>query len=203
MTAVGLEFIDETRAAIYGLLASLLYQPPAQALLEAIASADDMATEAPHSAFAKSWRALQQASQVADTEALAEEFEQLFIGLGQGEVLPYMSWHLTGFLMEEPLARLRNDLAELGLAREAEVTEPEDHMAAVLEVMRFLVAGDADTPPASVSQQQKFFEAHLQPWYAKCVAQLEVAPSANYYRLVARMLNAFLDIEAQSFEIGD
>jgi TorA maturation chaperone TorD len=196
-----LEPEEQSRAALYGLLARLLYAAPDQDLLHAIAQADDMAAYAPQALLGQAWRALQLASQVADEDALTDEFEQLFIGLGQGEVVPYMSWHLTGFLMEEPLARLRNDLADLGLARLEAVSEPEDHMAAILEVMRFLIVGDDDTPAASLKQQRHFFDAHLRPWYVLYAAQVEVAPSANYYRLVARILRAFMDVEAQSFEI--
>lgn len=193
---------EETRAALYGLLARLLYAPPDQHLLDAVATADELAAHAPQSMLYQAWRSLQHASQVADAGALHEEFEQLFIGLGLGEVIPYMSWHLTGFLMEAPLSKLRDDLAALGLARLAAVNEPEDHMAAVLEVMRFLIAGQDDEPPASLAVQQRFFDKHLRPWYGLCATQIETAPSANYYRLVARLLRAFLDVEAQSFEIG-
>lgn len=197
-----LEPEEQTRAALYGMLACLLYAPPDHELLQTIAQADDMAAHAPQAALGHAWRALQMGSAVADEDALADEFQQLFIGLGQGEVIPYMSWHLTGFLMEEPLVRLRKDLSELGLARMATVNEPEDHMAAILEVMRFLIVGDGETAPAPLINQQRFFDAHLRPWYALCAAQIEVAPSANYYRLVARILRAFLDVEAQSFDIG-
>ncbi|MEO8418666.1 MAG: molecular chaperone TorD family protein [Methylophilaceae bacterium] len=197
-----LEPEEQGRAALYGLLARLLYAAPDQDLLYAIAQADDRAAYAPQAQLGQAWRALQMACQVADEDALADEFEQLFIGLGQGEVVPYMSWHLTGFLMEEPLARLRNDLSDLGLARLEEVSEPEDHMAGILEVMRFLIEGDANTPAAALEQQQRFFEAHLRSWYALYAAQVEAAPSANYYRLVARLLLAFMDVEAQSFRIG-
>lgn len=199
---VQLEPEEETRAALYGLLARLFYAPPDVVLLEAIAEADELAAYAPLSVLHQAWRALQQASHVMDEGALREEFERLFIGLGIGEVVPYMSWHLTGFLMEKPLARLRDDLALLGLARREAVHEPEDHIASVLEVMRFLIAGDAETPPAALAQQQHFFAVYVESWYGLCCSQIEAAPGANYYRLVARLLRAFLDVEAQSFAIG-
>jgi TorA maturation chaperone TorD len=192
---------DLARAGLYGLLARLLYAAPDAAMLAAIVQADEIA--APESALAASWHRLQAASQVMDAEAAQDEYEKLFIGLGQGEVMPYLSWYLTGFLMEEPLAKLRDDLELLGLAKAAEVGEPEDHIAALCEVMRWLVAGDAETPSAALSNQKEFFERHLKPWYARLAATLEQAPSANYYRAVARLLKDFLDIEAQAFEIGN
>lgn len=193
---------DLARAGLYALLARLLYAAPDLALLQAIAVADEIAAGAPRSTLAEAWQGLQQASAVMEAEAAAQEYEQLFIGLGQGEVMPYMSWHMTGFLMEEPLARLRDDLVALGLARVAGVGEPEDHLAALCEVMRLLAAGDAESAAAPLQRQREFFGRHLRPWYAQFVAQLEGAPSANYYRGVARLLRAFMDVEAQAFEMG-
>lgn len=191
---------DAARAGLYALLARLLYAAPNATLLQAIAAADEIA--AAESTLAAAWHELQAASAVMDAEAADQEYERLFIGLGQGEVMAYMSWHLTGFLMEEPLARLREDLAELGLARTAGTGEPEDHIAALCETMRWLVAGDAETAPVALAQQRVFFDRHLRSWYAAFAAQLAAAPSANYYRAVARLLQDFLDIEAQAFDIG-
>lgn len=190
---------DAARAGWYALLARLLYAAPDAGLLRNIALADEIAV--PQSALAEAWQGLQAASSVMEAEAAVQEYEQVFIGLGQGEVMPYMSWHLTGFLMEEPLAHLRDDLAALGLARLAAVGEPEDHIAALCEVMRLLTAGDAETAPAALQRQREFFGRFLRPWYAKFAAQLEAAPSANYYRVVARLLRVFMDVEAQAFEM--
>jgi len=191
---------DLARAALYALLARLLHAAPDAVLLDMIAQADELAAR---SELAKAWLALQAASAVMDEDAAAQEYERVFIGLGQGEVMPYLSWHLTGFLMEEPLAKLRDDLAALGLARAAGVGEPEDHMAAICEVMRVLVAGEVDSAPASVEQQRAFFDRHLRPWYQKFAAQLAAAPSANYYRAVAPLLRAYMDVEAQAFNMAD
>jgi TorA maturation chaperone TorD len=187
---------DMARAGLYGLLARLLYAAPDSRLLQVVAMADEFAAEGP---LADAWHALQAASAVADAEAVAQEYEQVFIGLGQGEVMPYLSWHMTGFLMEEPLAKLRDDLAGLGLARAGDVGEPEDHMATLCEVMRLLSAGDGESAPQPLSRQRRFFERHLRPWYAKFAAQLAAAPSANYYRRVAALLQAYMDVEAQAF----
>ena len=190
---------DLARAGLYGLLARLLYAAPDAELLGAIAHADEIA--APESALAESWHRLQAASRVMEEDAAHQEYEKLFIGLGQGEVMPYLSWYLTGFLMEEPLAKLRDDLEMLGLAKSADVGEPEDHIAALCEAMRWQVAGDAETSPVALSSQKAFFGRHLRPWYARFATELEKAPSANYYRAVARLLKDFLDIEAQAFDI--
>ncbi len=192
---------DLARAGLYGLLARLLYAAPDDALLAAIAAADEIVSAEPPSPLAAAWQGLQVASSMLETGAAAEEYHSLFIGLGQGEVTPYLSWHLTGFLMEEPLARLREDLAGLGLARRAGVGEPEDHMAALCECMRLLIAGDAEVAAQPLARQRAFFRQHLQPWHAGFAAQLAAAPSARYYRAVARLLETFLDVEAQAFDM--
>jgi TorA maturation chaperone TorD len=189
---------DLARAGLYGLLARLLYAAPDAALLQAITQAELAAG----SSLARAWQGLQAASAVMEAQAAAQEYEQVFIGMGQGEVMPYLSWHLTGFLMEEPLAKLRDDLAALRLARLAGVGEPEDHMAAICEVMRLLVMGDSERAAAPVEQQRVFFGHYLRPWYAKFAAQLDAAPSANYYRVVARLMRAFMDVEALAFDMA-
>lgn len=189
---------DQARAEFYALLARLLRAAPDAALLQRLASAPGMAAHGP---LAQAWHRLLQASVAMDAEAVAEEYERVFIGLGQGEVMPYASWHLTGFLMEEPLARLREDLAAFGLVRAYGVGEPEDHIAAICEVMQVLVAGDDEPQPRSLERQRKFFRKHVQPWYAAFCAQLEAAPGANYYRAVAALLRAFLEVESQAFDM--
>jgi TorA maturation chaperone TorD len=132
---------DTARADLYALLAHLFHAAPDADLLAVLANADDVSAEAPHSSVGEAWRKLQSAASAADPEALAQEFQDLFVGVGSGEVMAYSSWHLTGFLMEEPLARLRDDLAQLGFSRLQSAAEPEDHVAALAEVMRLLVQG--------------------------------------------------------------
>jgi TorA maturation chaperone TorD len=191
---------DAARADLYALLAHLFHAVPDADLLAVLANADDVSAEAPHSAVGEAWRKLQSAASAADPEALAQEFQDLFVGVGSGEVMAYGSWHLTGFLMEEPLARLRDDLARLELSRLQSATEPEDHIAALAEVMRLLVRGGDGIPAASFEVQKDFFTRHLRPWYARFGEQLAKAPSANFYRVVAELTKTFLDTETALFE---
>ncbi len=191
---------DAARADLYALLANLFFAAPPQPLLASVAAADDIAAEAPDTTLGGAWQRLQAAAAAIDAQALAREFQDLFIGVGSGEVMPYGSWHLTGFLMEEPLARLRDDLAQLGLSRLQSTPEPEDHIAALLETMRLLVAGGPDLVPAGFDTQKRFFARHLQPWYPRFTGQLCSAPSANFYRVAGELARAFLDTEAAYFE---
>ncbi len=191
---------DTARADLYALLAHLFHAAPDAGVLAVLANADDVSAEAPHSAVGEAWRKLQSAASAADREALAQEFQNLFVGVGSGEVMAYGSWHLTGFLMEEPLARLRDDLAQLGLSRLQSAAEPEDHIAALAEVMRLLVRGGDGMPAATFEAQKAFFTRHLRPWYARFAEQLAKAPSANFYRAVGELAKTFLDTEAALFE---
>lgn len=191
---------DAARADLYALLAHLFHAAPDADLLAVLANADDISAKAPHSVVGDAWRKLQSAASAADPEALAQEFQDLFVGVGSGEVMAYGSWHLTGFLMEEPLARLRDDLAQLGFSRLQSAAEPEDHIAALAEVMRLLVRGGDGIPAAAFEVQKDFFTRHLRPWYARFAEHLAKAPSANFYRVVAELTKTFLDTETALFE---
>jgi len=191
---------DTARADLYALLAHLFQAAPDEDLLAVLANADDVSAEAPHSLVGEAWRKLQSAASAADPEALAQEFQDLFVGVGSGEVMAYGSWHLTGFLMEQPLARLRDDLAQLGLSRLQSAAEPEDHIAALAEAMRLLVRGGDGVAAAAFEVQKAFFTRHLRPWYARFAEQLAKAPSANFYRAAGELTKTFLDTEAALFE---
>ena len=181
------------RARLYALLARLLAAPPDGVLLESLAAltADD--TELGH-AFAR----LAAAAAAAAPARVAEEYHDLFIGLTRGELLPYGSYYLTGFLNEKPLAELRGALAGLGIARAAEVKEPEDHAAALCEVMAGLIDGSYSLPqPLSV--QRNFFETHMKPWIGRFFADLAGAEAAVFYAAVGMLGRRFVEIESAAF----
>lgn len=177
------------RANIYVLLARLLAAPPDAELLQRLGNLEmggDTDME-------RALIALGQAARACDAEVVAEEYRALFIGVTQGELLPYGSWYQCGFLMEKPLARLRDDLRRLGIARQQDVREPEDHVAAVLETMSLLAAeGD--------ERQAEFAQAHLFSWLPRFFQDLANAPSAGFYRAVAEFGEAFMKIETAYLE---
>ena len=189
---------DLARADMYALIARLLYAPDEQ-LLRAIATAEEIIAET--APLAEAWHALAAAADACDAEAVIEEYEKLFIGVGRPEVMLYGSYYLAGFMMEKPLALLRDDLAQMGLARNETVREPEDHLAALCDVMRYLIIGDESRDAASLEQQKQFFTRNIQTWCQRfCDAVLE-SESANFYKHVARFIKVFFNIEAESFEI--
>jgi len=181
---------ERLRANTYALLGALLAAPPAESLIRLltqitpaeVGGGDDLAA---------GWEVLRLAGERASAESLDDEYHALFVGIGRGELLPYASWYMTGFLMEKPLAVLRRDLAELGFERQEDVKEPEDHVAALLETMG-LIIGDGD---ASVDVQRRFFQTHMSPWMKTFFLDLQKASAARFYRAVGQFGEQFMEFE--------
>jgi len=190
---------EAARSELYGLLAQIYYAPPASQLLANLRLA---ATESPAAGafLEESWRALVAQARLLTDAQIAAEFDALFGGVGKPEVYLYASHYLSGFLNEKPLARLRTELGRLGLARDEAMSETEDHIAYLCEVMRYLIAGD-DVAVANLTQQQAFFAAQIQPWvHALCDAVAQ-HPKARFYAAVAELTRAFMQVEAQGFDM--
>jgi len=190
---------ETARAEVYGLLSQLFYAPPAPALLEAIRVAVTDAP-APGGFLEEPWRAFVGVARSMSDEEIAAEHDALFGGVGKPEIYAYGSHYLTGFLNEKPLARLRTELEALGLARDEAMPETEDHFAYLCEVMRYLIAGD-DVAVANLTKQSEFFAAHLQPWAHQLFDELVAHPGARFYAAVASFAAAFLNVEAQGFDM--
>lgn len=187
------------RAELYGLLASLWLAPPDEALLQQFKVA---VTEAPQPGghLEAPWGALVAAMRATNVADAAAEHEALFHGVGRPEVFAYGSHYLSGFLNDKPLAALRTDLAALGLARDADRLETEDHVAFVLEVMRWLIAGD-DIAVCNLEQQRRFFRTHVQTWVGKLCDAVDAHPRADTWRAVAGVTRAFIEVETQAFDL--
>jgi TorA maturation chaperone TorD len=188
------------RSGSYALLAALLRSPPQQELLDHLqgiqAEADEQTDNGNSSdQIGTAWLGLRQAAQTADLQRLDDEYHRLFIGIGRGELVPYGSWYLTGFLMEKPLGELRRDLAQLGYERQENVHEPEDHVAALCEVMALLISDagvsiSSDIPP-------KFFETHMSSWIETFFSDLEQTAATDFYQAAGRLGRAFIRLEKQ------
>ncbi|TCO80941.1 TorA maturation chaperone TorD [Plasticicumulans lactativorans] len=178
------------RGTTWTLLAALLRAPPDAALLARLRAlpAGDPGDPRP---LAAAWAALRSAACTSAPETLAAEYQALFIGVGRGELVPYGSWYLTGFLMERPLGELRDTLARLGYARSDGAHEPEDHAGALCETLALLLAD----PDLTAEQATAFFAQHVDPWIGHFFADLENAPSAHFYRAVGRLGSAFVAFE--------
>jgi TorA maturation chaperone TorD len=186
---------ERSRAELYLLLSRLLAAPPDDAVLVELARMPDGDGE-----LGRSFAELARAAAAATAERAQREYHDLFIGVGRGELLPYASFYLTGFLHERPLAELRRALAALGIERAADVPEPEDHIAVLCEVMAALITG-AFGRPAAIAAQREFFDAFLTPWADRFFRDLERAQSARLYTAVGRIGRLFLAVEETAFAI--
>ena len=185
---------DLLRIEIYNMLAHLFRQAPEQSVLEFLANLDvDTAQIFQRQTMASAWPLLKLAAQKTTIIGIEEEYQDVFIGIGRGEIIPFCSWYLTGSLMEMPLAHLRQDLKKLGFERAESVIEPEDHISALLEVMAMLVEGGDE------HLQQTFFNRHLAPWCEKFCTDLKATKSAVFYTAVGELAWQFLTIEKTRF----
>ncbi len=187
---------EALRAQLYRFLANLLSKPASEADLNAAGtlSGDETAIGCAINGLAKAAR------QTSETD-VAEQFQDLFIGIGRGEFVPFGSYYLTGFLHEKPLAKLRTDLAELGLARDDSFSEPEDHISAELETMACLIDGSLG-PMLILSAQNTFFDKHLGSWAPHFFRDLSETDTSKFYAAVGTVGVAFMEIEKQAFAMS-
>src|SRR5947209_3870444 len=179
------------RASEYRLLASILTEAPSRELLARLAKIPGDATR-----LGQAHAALADAAANTDADSIAREYFDLFVGVGRGVLLPYASYYLTGFLQERPLAQIREDMAAIGVAGADHISEPEDHIAILCEIMAGMAGHDFE---ADLATEQRFFEGNLQPWASRFFGDLEKAASARFCRNVAAIGGPFIEIEAQGF----
>ncbi len=187
---------DALRANVYTLLGRLLKSPPTASDLSRFGSLKGDASE-----LGQAISALAAVARAARPEAVDDEFHDLFIGVGRGELLPYGSYYLAGFPNEKPLANLRIDMAQMGIGRAEGVAETEDHIAALCETMAGLITGTFGEP-ADLSTQQRFFDTHVASWAGKFFEELEAADSAAFFMPVGTIGKLFMHIEAQAFQMA-
>ncbi len=193
---------DAARARWYLTLAELFRAPPSADWLGSVGrqAPDDMqAADRDDTALGVAWSRFARACADADAEAVRDEYDAAFIGVGKAEVFLYGSWHLSGFLHERPLVELREHLALLGVARSADSFETEDHVAALCETMAWLIVAAPD-PARSLSTQRVFFGRFLSPWYEALADAIEHSGSTDFYKQAGRLLKEFLAVERQAFD---
>ncbi len=187
---------DALRAQWYGLLAGLLAVPPTPEMLKKFG-----AIEGDETALGQAASRLAAAAQNATVEALEDDFQNLFIGVGGGVLTPYGSYYLSGFTYEKPLAKLRIDMLQLGISRADDVYEPEDHIASLCEILSGLITGNYGEP-ADLARQQTFFDVHVAPWAGLFFKDLEEASGADFYQAVGSIGRLFMEVEGQAFTMA-
>ncbi|MFN7002964.1 MAG: molecular chaperone [Roseinatronobacter sp.] len=193
-TGPAIDPLDIARSEQYRFVARMLASAPDAQFLDQIAQ-----LQGDDSAMGQSFGALARGAAQTNAEKVAREYFELFVGVGRGELLPYASFYLTGFLNERPLADLRSDLAQLGVARAEGRHEPEDHIALLFEVMADMAAGEI---AADTQTQAAFFARHIAPWAAQFFDDLAIAPSADFYRPLAEIGRLLTDIESRAFALA-
>ena len=187
--------VDAARAQEYALIAALLTRAPDARLLTELSELRGDATP-----LGVAHAALAEAASTTSAARIEREYFNLFIGLGRGELMPYGSYYLTGFLHDRPLARLREDLSAIGVARAEGVVEPEDHAGILCEIMSGLASGRL---PAPASSDRMIFDKHMAPWIGRFFSDLEQAEGADFYRRLGTLGRIFTDIETEAFELPD
>ena len=197
MAAIQDEIAEEDllRADLYAMLAQLLARPPSQDIVETLSSlsGDD-------SDLGQGITSLATVARTSSAKSAEREYNALFIGLGRGELLPYASYYLTGFLNEKPLARLRGHMTQLGIERSEGVKEPEDHIATLCEIMAGLIRGTYGDP-LTVEDQHAFFNTHVATWAGHFFTDLEAAEGSVFYAPVGKIGRAFMEIEIEAFRM--
>lgn len=187
--------IDEARARVYLLLGNLILHVPDEALIADLAQLGDDGT-----ALGAALGGLGERADIRVIERIAREHFELFIGVGRGELLPYASYYLTGFLYERPLVRARADMRRLGIERSEGLSEPEDHIGILFETMAGLVSRRFAAEPG---EEARFFMRHIAPWAERLFADLVDAKAAQFYQAVGRLGLEFIRIEREAFALDD
>ncbi|WP_305987773.1 molecular chaperone [Roseibium sp. MMSF_3544] len=199
MSAAVTEYVidpeDRARSELYDFLGLLLVKPVDATVLQQVAGLDGDDTT-----LGRALTVLSKVAGVTTPETAEREYNALFIGLGRGELLPYASHYLTGFLNEKPLANLRADMAKRGIGRADGKREPEDHIASLMEMMAGMIVGRFGTV-TSVAEQKQFFQTHIEPWAIHFFSDLEASSSSVFYGAVGALGRQYMEIEAEAFNM--
>ena len=184
---------DSHRSSLYALLSFLLAKPPSQEVLSNLSDLSGGDNE-----IGVSIETLTLLARKIDIRTIQREYQNLFIGVGRGELLPYGSFYMTGFLNEKPLANLRDDMKRIGIARSEGNSDPEDHIASLCEMMSGIISNQFYTK-LSIKEQRDFFSTHIGPWAKHFFKDLEGAENSVFYAPVGRLGSAFMEVEMEAF----
>ncbi|CAM3798261.1 molecular chaperone [Polynucleobacter arcticus] len=193
---------DLARADLYGLIARLFHEAPDQELLDQIAASipDGQEVQAEDAPLGKVWHTVVELAKSNPAKAWQDEFDLNFISVGRPNIILNGSFYMAGYLNERPLVEIRRALDAFGLESAEEISETEDHISAVCEVMRYLIAGD-DVEVSNLTNERVFFNDHIRPWYGDLCDAIDDIPEMRLYQSVGALTREFLDIEGQSFDM--
>ena len=186
---------DVLRADMYDFLASLLRKEPSDELIEKVCQ-----LEGDETPIGSACLTLAHLAKTIDNGLIRNEYVEMFIGVGRGEILPFASYYLTGFLNDKPLANLRAEMSEIGIERAQDVKEPEDHIASLFDIMSGLIRGQFGRT-FSIDEQAKFFKKHIEPWAGLLMQDIEATKTVVFFAPVGTIGKAFLEIESTAFSM--
>jgi TorA maturation chaperone TorD len=185
---------DEARAAFYALIARLFYMAPDRAVLAQIVDASALEGEGE---LARAWAELVAACRSAFPVILEQEHTDLFVGTGKAEITPYLTHYTIKHSSDTPLVEVRQQLARWGIARRETAHEPEDHISALCETMRYAIA----VQKRSDEEQKAFFERFIYRGAGSFCDAVSASSKSVFYRPVARFTRAFLELEKEAFSM--
>ena len=192
------------RQTYYRLFVQLLWKEPEAAFIAALR--DDMQSRAEaaasvHPLMGSGWQVIDDYLADHSPDAVAAEFNQLFLEPFAKGIRPYASYYLTGQFFTEPLKAWRGFLKQLGVEKPPGFTDPEDVLAFELDVMRWLIDKQAAADDADrwLRLQATCLKEHVLVWAPSCAVDIEQAPQAAFYRGAAQLLRGFLEVEQSLF----
>jgi len=193
---------DLARADLYGLIARLFHKAPDQELLDQIVSSvpEGQEAQSEDAPLARVWQNLVEMAKANPATAWQDEFDKNFISVGRPIIILNGSFYMAGYLNERPLVEIRRALDAFGLESAEEISETEDHISALCEVMRYLIAGD-DVEISNLTNQRVFFNDHIRPWHDDLFDAIDAVSEMRLYHSVASLAREFLAIEGQGFDM--
>ena len=187
---------DQLRADMYSFIANLIRTEPSQDLVESIKN-----LKGDKSTIGSAIKLLSKFASTIHISEIQDEYVNLFVGVGRGELLPFASYYITGFLNDKPLSKLRNDMNKIGVVRLKEVKEPEDHISSLFDIMSGLITGKFGKQ-YTISEQSEFFEKHLNSWAHLLMEDIESAKTAVFYAPLGSLGKEFINIEREAFRMN-
>jgi len=187
---------DQLRADMYSFIANMIRTEPSQELIDSVKT-----LSGDSSSIGSSIKLISKLASTMHISEIHDEYVNLFLGVGRGELLPFASYYLTGFLNDKPLSKLRDDMNELGVVRLKEVKEPEDHVSSLFDIMSGLITGKFGKVYL-ISEQSTFFEKHLNSWVHLLMSDIESAKTAVFYAPIGSLGKEFINIEREAFKMN-
>jgi TorA maturation chaperone TorD len=138
---------------------------------------------------------------------LAVEYAGMFLAAGRNPVYLVESVYLgkDHLLYEKPYHDIIEAYKSLKFEKDKKFTEPEDHIAIEFEFMsglckwtvQALEKGNLEDAIAYLNLQKEFLGDHIAKWVPEVCKKIKGATKSTFYRAIAYLTNAFINMEKQ------